>query len=273
MFRTRTVRAVEKRRRHVPPRSASGHARPQRCRRLLDQGADSGGTYGGDASYVPVDAQDPAKGYRYVPPTLAPPSLAGIIVDYEVELKDQRADRIVTYNDFAAAEIEKGASFQPFCATADAVPTLYLGFTLPTACAFPTRPVALYLAIAEPDPGLPPDSPSPAGPPRLVWECSEGAGAWRRPGSARRHGGPDTLWRLGVPGTPSIRSAAGAGCRAVLAALPPGGGRLRLRAAAATDSSQYRHGHARLDDPRRDAGIERWRPEPALRDGAPSGAR
>ena len=142
----------------------------------------SAGNYGGDASYVPVDANDLAKGYRYVPATLKPPSLASITVDYEGELKGQRPDCILTHNDPTYDEIREGTPFRPFSTTAAADPTLYFGFTLPTTRAFPNRPVALYLGIADPDPGTPPDSPSPAGPPRLVWECSEGAGAWRRPG-------------------------------------------------------------------------------------------
>jgi Baseplate J-like protein len=142
------------------------------------------GNYGGDAGYVPVDAT----GYRYVPPTFAPPSIAAVTVGYALTLTGQRADTILTYNDFGYAEMAEGASFQPFRPIADDVPTLYLGFALPDGrSAFPNRPVALYFGIAEPDSGTPPDppspaDPSPAGPPHLVWECWEGDGAWRRPG-------------------------------------------------------------------------------------------
>jgi predicted phage baseplate assembly protein len=157
--------------------------------RLAVNGADGywvrvriiAGDYGHDASYQPVDKDNLEKGYKYDPPTFAPPSIAAVTADYTLTLSGQSADRIVTHNDFAYAEITGGGSFQPFHPTADHDPTLYLGFA-PVTRPFPNRPVAIYFDIAEPDPGQKPDNPSPTGSPHLVWECWEGASGWRRPG-------------------------------------------------------------------------------------------
>ena len=103
-------------------------------------------------------------------------------MDYALTLSGQHADQILTYNDFAYAEIAEGTSFQPFRPTADRDPTLYLGFAPPaTRAAFPNRPVALYFDISEPDSGAKPDDPAPTGPARLLWECW-GGGEWQRPG-------------------------------------------------------------------------------------------
>jgi Baseplate J-like protein len=141
------------------------------------------GDYGHDAGYSPVDADHLDKGYQYIAPTFAPPSIASVAVDYKLTLSEQRADHILTYNNFAYEVIPENTSFQPFRPNTDSDRTLYLGFALPsTRSAFPNRPVALYFDIAEPDPDAKPDEPSPTEPPRLVWECWEGEGGWRRPG-------------------------------------------------------------------------------------------
>ena len=153
------------------------------------------GNYGVDASYVQIAGKDPPS-YQYNPPTFAPPSVASVTVDYKLTLSEQRADHILTYNDFAYEAIPENASFQPFRPVTDRDRTLYLGFALPTTrSAFPNRLVALYFDIVELDPDTKPDDPTPGEPPRLVWECWEGEGGWREPGL---RDGTQGLTRSGV---------------------------------------------------------------------------
>ncbi len=140
------------------------------------------GGYGADAKYEPVDPKDVKQGYNYVPESFAPPFVDSVFVEYET-LLEQRADQILTCNNFAYTEIQQGNFFEPFRPIADRDPTLYLGFALPLSRpAFPNRPIALYFDIAEAEPGTRPDVQSLASPPRLVWECWEGDSAWRPPG-------------------------------------------------------------------------------------------
>jgi uncharacterized phage protein gp47/JayE len=148
----------------------------------------AGGHYGVDAKYEPIDPSDYAKGYKYTPPTLAPPSIASIMVDYiasimvdyEVTVGDKGLLRVRTCNDF---EYEILGTGQPlFRPTADQHPTLYFGFALlGDRRDFPNRPVSLFLGLDEPRVDTPPDNPKASKPARLVWECWVG-GEWRRPG-------------------------------------------------------------------------------------------
>jgi hypothetical protein len=141
----------------------------------------SAGNYGEDAKYVPEGAT-----YKYIPPTLEPPSIAVITVDYAVTLQDQRPDQIMTCNDFAIEQIEVGKVFEPFRPTKDTVPTLYLGFDLPAGRHFPNRAVGIFFGIDElsddRSPAAHPDRALAKGPTRLVWECWTGEGGWQRPG-------------------------------------------------------------------------------------------
>jgi hypothetical protein len=93
--------------------------------RLAVNGADGywvrvriiAGDYGQEAIYQPVDKDPLEKGYKYVPPTFAPPSIGSLIADYILTLSGQHADPVVIHNDFAYAEITGGSSFQPFLPT------------------------------------------------------------------------------------------------------------------------------------------------------------
>ena len=136
------------------------------------------GDYGREAGYLPDP--DPAKGYHYVPSSLAPPSIARISVDYALTRRGLLPDAVLAYNNLSYDPIV-GYPFAPFRPIPDAVRTLYLGFALPTARSFPDRPVSLFLDLDEPLSNRVPDDPSPATAPRLVWECWA-ADEWRRPG-------------------------------------------------------------------------------------------
>ena len=116
------------------------------------------------------------------PATFAPPIVKRIVVGYTVD-RTAAPDSILTYNDFTFAAIEKPVgllkktTFAPFTPTADARPTLYLGFELPSAIvSFPNRPVSFYARAADVRYG---DQPAPVWPSR-----ASGAGA---PGTVVTH--------------------------------------------------------------------------------------
>jgi hypothetical protein len=162
--------------------------RPASPKKLVVNGAEgfwlririAAGDYGHDARYVPDRS---ATGYKYEPPSLAPPSIAAITVNYAVILEDQHPDRIMTCNDFDYQPVEVGKAFKLFRPTADEVPTLYLGFALPDDRQnFPNRPVSLFLGIDEPPADTPSNNRSATEPARLVWECAVGKDRWERPG-------------------------------------------------------------------------------------------
>ena len=69
-------------------------------------------------------------------------------------------------------------SFEPFTATADSKPTLYLGFDQP----FPNQPVALYAQVEPLKPDEVTVSTSTAQPLRLVWEYASPTG-WKHLGA------------------------------------------------------------------------------------------
>jgi hypothetical protein len=171
-----------------PPPPASPSATPP-PKRLVVNGAEgfwlrvriAGGDYGRDARYIPNGS---ATGYKYEPPSLAPPSIAEITVTYELRVTNQKPDHVVTHNELNYARFE-GADlrFTPFRPTEDTRPTLYLGFVLPDGRRdFPNRPVSLFLGLDEPLAGMRPDNPNATEPPRLVWECWTADNGWQRPG-------------------------------------------------------------------------------------------
>lgn len=134
------------------------------------------GDYGQDARYIPDRS---TTGYKYEPPSLAPPSIAAVTVEYTATLRDQSPDRILTRNEVADAVVAD-FPFVPFCSISDTFPTLYFGFALPDGQDFPNRPVSLFLGIDEPALGDVPDNPRAAEPARLVWECWTEQSGWQR---------------------------------------------------------------------------------------------
>jgi len=106
------------------------------------------GDYGSEARYDPVDPNDPQKGYRLVPATLAPPSVSSLAVGYRLDVS-ATPESVIVSNDFESREVE-GQGFLPFSPMADEEPTLYLGFTQPAGRAsFPNSKLSLFFGVAE----------------------------------------------------------------------------------------------------------------------------
>jgi len=129
------------------------------------------GDYGQEARYEPVDPAHPEHGYRFIPATFAAPSIRRLSIDYQLT-RTTPLEALLTDNDFACTAIA-GTPFQPFQATSESRPTVYLGFTLPAARrVFPNRKLSLYLASAEVKYGEANASPAAANtadPLRLAW--------------------------------------------------------------------------------------------------------
>ena len=93
------------------------------------------------------------------------------VTAYSIE--NQALNACLAINDFQIVDCTKAAAnnpdtFQPFGATTDQKPTLYLGFDRP----FPNRTIALYAQIAAAAAEDIANSQPPDNPPRLVWEYS-----------------------------------------------------------------------------------------------------
>ncbi len=142
----------------------------------------TGGNYGKEAHFVLNDSNDPAKGYKLVPGTLAPPLIGSLTVDYSVTQPAitspptfVKPEVVFTYNDFEYQNVTD-SPFKPFKVVKDINPTVYLGFTLPPGLEnFPNRKISLYAALAEFKQGetritISPDSKKP----ELIWEYSSG---------------------------------------------------------------------------------------------------
>ncbi|HCZ13454.1 MAG TPA: putative baseplate assembly protein [Candidatus Accumulibacter sp.] len=129
------------------------------------------GDYGQEARYEPVDPEHPERAYRFIPATFAPPSIRRLSIDYQLT-RTTPLEAVLTYNDFVYTAVP-GTPFQPFQATSEPRPTVYLGFTLPAARrVFPNRKLSLYLASAGLKYGEASASPPAAhsaDPLRLAW--------------------------------------------------------------------------------------------------------
>jgi hypothetical protein len=119
-----------------------------------------------------------------------PPLLKSLTLTYQLKIK--KAAIYCTYNDFTYLEPSDRIPLSPFTPTSDRVPTLYLGFSQPSALdqqhvpPFNNQPVTLY---AEVEPLSPNDSLAAANAaetilqsPRLVWDYSSPAGWSPLPG-------------------------------------------------------------------------------------------
>lgn len=111
------------------------------------------GDYGRPEEFVPVDPNDPSKGFKLKPGTgnVLPPQIESLTLDYTAE----QTPTVVTQNGFLyrdrASANNADTGFAPFVSVkdlpsiyADIEPTFYLGFD----DAFPEQPVSLYIAVA-----------------------------------------------------------------------------------------------------------------------------
>ncbi len=149
----------------------------------------TGGNYGKEGGLGPVinnngelviDSKDQIQ-YKQTASTLVPPQLASLTVEF---IQEAAPEAIVTVNDFVHEAVEKKApyssefnSFEPFRASLDNDPSIYLGFTLPAGrTTFPNRPLSLYFAIAKVEYQYitRSDGQKPDGPPQLVGEYWNG---------------------------------------------------------------------------------------------------
>ena len=144
------------------------------------------GDYGKAAEYVPVDANDPSKGFKLKEGTgnLAPPLVTRLTLSYQA---DGAPESLVTQNGFLLAEqtVPNAKGFKPFVALqsltpsiyADTAPSLYLGFDK----VFPEKLMTLYFVVAprafsgEPNAKLASALPQSAAVPQdLRWEYFDG---------------------------------------------------------------------------------------------------
>ena len=142
--------------------------------------------------------RDPATGGpRMTPPTLAPPIIRSLRLDYALKLKSQ-PKAIVTCNDFSYVRVDlKNGPFRPFRAVApeDALPALYLGFSvgpqpatkpavvdedaldfLPVKDKFPDGPISAYILLSGSTLQRRVSPPGNAG---TAWEYWNGEG-WKK---------------------------------------------------------------------------------------------
>ena len=126
---------------------------------------------------------DPAKGYKLVPQTYAPPFISSLTLDYSGANPliasppvIVRPEVVLTYNDFEYQDVTREASFKPFQPVTDNNPTVYLGFTLPPGLKnFPNRKISFYADLLEFKLGETPIRVSSVNKqPELVWEYSNG---------------------------------------------------------------------------------------------------
>lgn len=133
-----------------------------------------------DLTRQPPYYGDPAKGYKLIPATYAPPLIGSLALDYNATRPGQ-PEIVLTYNDFAY-KVARG-EWKPFEPQPDTSPTLYLGFELPAGRkTFPQRKISIYADLHEYKFGDRPDSISvsdgalPGERPQLEWEYSTGTG-------------------------------------------------------------------------------------------------
>ncbi len=111
------------------------------------------GDYGRPEEFVPVDPNDPSKGFTLKPGTgnVLPPQIESLALDYTAE----QTPTVVTQNGFLYSDQTSAnnadTGFAPFVSVkdlppiyADTKPTFYLGLDV----AFPEQPVSLYITVA-----------------------------------------------------------------------------------------------------------------------------
>lgn len=134
---------------HVPP-----DARPTKVNGVENswlRARIAAGDYGAEARYELVEPNDPMKGYKLVPATLAPPSVSSLTVGYSLVLSGP-PDGVFACNDFDCRDVTYRSSwpFRPFIPMADDEPTFYLGFARPRGRTdFPNSKLSLYFGVAE----------------------------------------------------------------------------------------------------------------------------
>lgn len=147
------------------------------------------GDYGQAAGYEAYtvnlggDSNSEITAYRLVEANYAPPIITSLSFDVSAKLQFPLSS-CQSYNDFAYADhteanAQSDGSFTPFVPTADALPTLYLGFERP----FDNRSVTLYTQVLPPTPDqvLPHkfQDKNYDDPPQLAWEFARDDG-WAR---------------------------------------------------------------------------------------------
>lgn len=133
------------------------------------------GNYGKEGSYeeVPKTAENPS-GFKFTSPTFRPPLITAIKVDYSLVTPDQSPKYVTTDNDFKYRQIALNQEFKPFTSIPNPLPTLHLGFNLPSSrTEFPNRKLSLYLKLSE-SVYQPNAFMAPASRPRLVWDYWNG---------------------------------------------------------------------------------------------------
>ena len=113
------------------------------------------GDYGRPTEFVPVDPNDPSKGFRAKPGTgnLNAPVVTDLKLGYEAE---RSPTSVLTQNGFLyrdqTAANKTPTGFSPFVSVEDLTPELYAdpepAFYLGFDAAFPEQPVTLYVAVA-----------------------------------------------------------------------------------------------------------------------------
>jgi hypothetical protein len=158
-----------------PPSATGGKVDGARLRVRIVKG-----NYGVEATYTAqTDQSGKVTGYVVTPATFKPPIISLIKISYSGE-KSAALEPILAYNNFVAQTAPLPfQSLQPFRAVSDPAvggetrPTFYLGFTPPSAGAFPQRTISAYFSLVEPLFGQTENAAS-SGRPRLVWEYWNG---------------------------------------------------------------------------------------------------
>jgi predicted phage baseplate assembly protein len=147
------------------------------------------GDYGREAEYRLRNPQNPNEGYIFVPATFRPPSIKAITLSYAYTSPFTPLDLTLSINDFAIVDHSQeaktpGKMFNPYTATSDTHPTLYLGFQrLGADIGFANRATVLYFSVAAALYGETPDSGQVVvEPPSVVWEYWNGS-RWARLGT------------------------------------------------------------------------------------------
>ena len=110
------------------------------------------GDYGVEASYDLKEPGDPAKGFVYKLPTLAPPMARLATVEMFFQSAPEQCEHILAFNDFefeeyAALPGMTETSFVPFRPSSEANPSLYLGFGPPSETRAEERPTSIYFRL------------------------------------------------------------------------------------------------------------------------------
>lgn len=135
------------------------------------------GNYGVEASYKQTTNQNNQIVIEPLLASFAAPSVQSMKLKYNYQSGEIPLSACHTYNDFIYSDrteelLEDGSRFQPFTRSADARPTLYLGFDSP----FPNRAISLYLQVEPPLAGEIAKVNSVTQPAQIIWEYSTAAG-------------------------------------------------------------------------------------------------